>query len=362
MMGRHDNGAMSTDNNNRKTLMTVAVAMATMTMGKRDDNSDCRPCCIYDYPDTNFWKREAWSKHKKELKDLLQLGGLGHQSSPQGGMKVANMENMMMQYLEEADGTMVSGAIIANIQNQAQTIWIHLHKRDLAPATWGDVLIVVQDKYYNDIERKFKVLQYCENHWKAQAVATAISSQWHSSYQNKQSKWTIKEEPANTNKPLTNVGLFNTQNTTPFAVLGVVPEDIMAPTLNIDECDSHINGKSCDTGKPDGTSPPSPQHLTPPGPVSPPLDPNNLVTPVQPLSPTLTSATLPDELVRLPPDQAVPNNSGAQILSANLGMKKGRRSYTLSQSRDMPHKHFRIQMCDLLITASKPILLAFAGI
>ncbi|KAH9025790.1 hypothetical protein EDB85DRAFT_1893702 [Lactarius pseudohatsudake] len=52
--------------------------------------------------------------------------------------------------------------------------------------------------------------------------------------------------------------------------------------------------------------------------------------PVQPSPPTPTSATLPDEPVRPPPDQPVPNNSGAQIPSADPGTKKGRRSYARS--------------------------------
>ncbi|KAH9021390.1 hypothetical protein EDB85DRAFT_1895705 [Lactarius pseudohatsudake] len=283
-----------------------------------------------DYPDTKFWKREAWSKHEKELKDSLQLDGSGHQSSPQGDMRAANRENVMMQYLEEADGTTVSGTIAANIWNWAWSIWIYLYKRDLAPLTWGNVSKVVQDEYYNNIESKFKGLGYCKNHWKAQAVTTAIYSQWHSVYHLKQLKRTVKAEPANANEPPTkqpktetrgtsnmplgalsqmvgigqpqgdntagstvmisqsrcyslrlhniyySVGLFNTQNTMLFAVLDVVPEDITAPTLNVDECDPHINNESCKTGKPNGASPPSPQHPTPPGPVSPPLNPNDL--------------------------------------------------------------------------------------
>ncbi|KAH9025789.1 hypothetical protein EDB85DRAFT_1893701 [Lactarius pseudohatsudake] len=156
-----------------------------------------------DYPDTKFWKREAWSKHEKELKDSLQLDGLGHQSGPRGGTRAANRENVMMQYLEEADGTTVSGAVAANIRTRARSIWIHLYNRDLAPLTWGDASKAVQDEYYNNIEKKFKVLRYCKNHWKAQAVATAIYSQWHGAYHLKQSKRTIKAEPANTDEPPT---------------------------------------------------------------------------------------------------------------------------------------------------------------
>ncbi|KAH9083655.1 hypothetical protein EDB83DRAFT_2309598 [Lactarius deliciosus] len=92
-----------------------------------------------DYLDTKFWNKEAWKNHEKENKDLLKLDGSGHQSGPQGGTWSAQGKNVMMQYIEEADGTTISRTTAANIQNRAWSIWIHLYNKGIAPLTWSKV-------------------------------------------------------------------------------------------------------------------------------------------------------------------------------------------------------------------------------
>ncbi len=44
---------------------------------------------------------------------------------------------------------------------------------------WGAATQEVQDAYVRSMEEHFLVLQYCDNHWKAQAVATANYLQWY---------------------------------------------------------------------------------------------------------------------------------------------------------------------------------------
>jgi len=44
---------------------------------------------------------------------------------------------------------------------------------------WGATTQEVQDAYVHSMEERFLVLQYCDNHWKAQAIATANYLQWY---------------------------------------------------------------------------------------------------------------------------------------------------------------------------------------
>ncbi|KAH9018989.1 hypothetical protein EDB83DRAFT_2320835 [Lactarius deliciosus] len=68
------------------------------------------------------------------------------------------------------------------IQVFACLIWHGLLNWKAAPPKWGDAPMDVQEHYYYDMEVKFEILRYCEGHWKAQAVATLIYSQWHSTF------------------------------------------------------------------------------------------------------------------------------------------------------------------------------------
>ena len=49
----------------------------------------------------------------------------------------------------------------------------------MAPGTWGNVSNEIHAKYICKMEDKWPMLRYCENNWKADALATSIYSQWY---------------------------------------------------------------------------------------------------------------------------------------------------------------------------------------
>jgi hypothetical protein len=63
----------------------------------------------------------------------------------------------------------------------------------MAPEKWGDMTMSVKQDYIRDMELKWGILQYCENHWKANAIATLIYSQWYHTY-NKRMKGTKEDD------------------------------------------------------------------------------------------------------------------------------------------------------------------------
>jgi len=130
------------------------------------------------YPKVRFWTKQEWKDNENNCKDSSDLGATSS-SRAQGGTRAALGENVRVRYVEHADGKMVSGGLATEIRDHARTIWQGLWSRGIAPKTWGAATQEVQDAYVRSMEERFVVLRYCDNHWKALAIATANYSQWY---------------------------------------------------------------------------------------------------------------------------------------------------------------------------------------
>jgi hypothetical protein len=91
----------------------------------------------------------------------------------------------MMLYIEHPNGMAIDGVLAAEIREYVRSIWRGLYARGAAPSKWRDSSREVQDKYIRDMEKKWPVLCYCENHWKANTLVTSIYSQWYKRYHKK---------------------------------------------------------------------------------------------------------------------------------------------------------------------------------
>ena len=56
------------------------------------------------------------------------------------------------------------------------------------PPKWRDATLRVQDEYTAEMERRWPVLRYCENHWKVRYLATKNYPQWYGKYEEKMKK------------------------------------------------------------------------------------------------------------------------------------------------------------------------------
>ncbi|KAI9433274.1 hypothetical protein H4582DRAFT_2082423 [Lactarius indigo] len=267
---------------------------------------------------------------------------LASSSGQRGGARAVKGENIMMQYIENADGTPITGDVAAEIWDYACSLWRQLDKCKAAPEKWGNTLKDIRENYYFEMESKFYVLRLCENHWKSQAIATAIYSQWYNRFVKKRgcavkSEGDTGEEPAAKrprgakNKPPPGptsddaasihkviipidplADVFDTPNATPFAVLNRVPKELPLPTPISGVCKLPGNSDPQNTqavGR--GTTPPPP----PPDSVAPEPAPS----PGTPSTPshvieTLTAPPSGTPLPPLPP-AIEPHIPGSQISS-----------------------------------------------
>jgi len=66
------------------------------------------PLLCADYPQVKFWTKEEWDNHKSRIKDASGLNGKGLECSSKG-------LNMTALYIENEDGTPISGATVGQM-------------------------------------------------------------------------------------------------------------------------------------------------------------------------------------------------------------------------------------------------------
>jgi len=79
-------------------------------------------------------------------------------------------------------------------------VWKDLDRRGKAPKTWTDASREVHDEYLREMEERYDVLRYCDNHWKANKLATTFYSIWYS--QHKKTKARLGKDDLDEGHPL----------------------------------------------------------------------------------------------------------------------------------------------------------------
>jgi len=143
------------------------------------------------YPKVQFWTKQEWRDYETSHKDSSNLVVT---SGMQGATRAAMGEKIWVQYVEHADSKIVDGSIATEIRDQARKIWQGLWSQGLVPRMWGAATHEVKDAFICSIEERFPMLQFYDNHWKAQAITTANYSQW---YKYHKAKMEASEAEAN---------------------------------------------------------------------------------------------------------------------------------------------------------------------
>lgn len=135
-----------------------------------------------EYPHIKYWTKQQWRENENSTKDASDLLD---KEKTRGGTRSAKGENVMMLYIEHKDGTPVDGRMAAEIREHARMVWKDLYQRGKAPEKWTDAPRDVREQYFCEMEGRWEVLRYCDNHWKANKLATALYSVWYNQYHKK---------------------------------------------------------------------------------------------------------------------------------------------------------------------------------
>jgi hypothetical protein len=161
----------------------ISVMMDSSAM-QRNQISRAKPPPLlqHDYPLVKYWEKRVWKGVAGSKKDTSEVQT---KNGSRGGTRSSKGENVMMLYIEDADGLPIDGNIAGGMREFARSIWRSLYERGIAPETWGQATKEVREEYCQEMESEYPVLRLCNNHWKANALATAIYSQWRRIYDRK---------------------------------------------------------------------------------------------------------------------------------------------------------------------------------
>lgn len=173
-------------------------SQSLVTRGKTLENTKQEVYAQPDYPEVKYWTKKQWKDAENNNKDASDL--LENKDKRRGATRSAMGENVMMLYIEHANGTPIDGVLAAQIREHARMVWKDLDRRGKAPKTWTDASREVHDEYLREMEERYDVLRYCDNHWKANKLATTFYSIWYS--QHKKTKARLGKDDLDEGHPL----------------------------------------------------------------------------------------------------------------------------------------------------------------
>ena len=100
--------------------------------------------------------------------------------------------NKNAKYIKGADGKLVDGWKLRDIQAHARAIWTSFQTIGHAPLTWGRADVEVTHAFRHEMCMEIPEFAYCENDWKADQLATDHYPSW---YRNHIKGIEFKEEP-----------------------------------------------------------------------------------------------------------------------------------------------------------------------
>lgn len=130
------------------------------------------------FPHIALWDQQDYKKAKKVKKAGGDVLHVGQRKPVRGSARMNEGENVMLDFIELDDGTIVDGNTAKLIRDELRSVYNELKKKDLLPKTWGAIGITARTFVFSHIYAKFPYLLLCHNDWKIIAIAGPVLSQW----------------------------------------------------------------------------------------------------------------------------------------------------------------------------------------
>ncbi|KAJ7713251.1 hypothetical protein B0H16DRAFT_1810742 [Mycena metata] len=130
-----------------------------------------------EFPLVRWWNRADFTRSQPKKKTTT----MNSESGKRGGSRAAKDINVMHQYLENEDGTEVSGLAAKAMRGHQRTIFREIKKRapDELPATWGNASLSVVNYHRSEMYKAYPSLRLCLSHWKLDLMATTAYPSWY---------------------------------------------------------------------------------------------------------------------------------------------------------------------------------------
>jgi hypothetical protein len=147
------------------------------------------------YPNIKYWTKADYSevgKEKKHRSDILEVG----KGKPlRGNARMKDGENVMMDFVELEDGTVVDGITAAGIRSHMAAIFNEMAGSNRLPETWSKIGLLDREYVFSHLYKAFPYLQLCLDHWKAKEIGSRALSTWKNTQKKRVARNEVKLEP-----------------------------------------------------------------------------------------------------------------------------------------------------------------------
>lgn len=131
------------------------------------------------------------SKEKKGGSDILEV----KKGKPlRGNARMKDGENVMMDFVELEDGTVVDGITAGGIQSHMAAIFNEMATSQRLPETWSKIGLVDREYVFSHLYKAFPYLQLCLDHWKAKEISSHALSTWKNTQKKRAARTQVKLE------------------------------------------------------------------------------------------------------------------------------------------------------------------------
>jgi len=135
---------------------------------------DFKPLDRENYQAVNFWTRKEWETFKDQKKN----SGLHCKDGGCGKPKDASQPCHTLAYITNVEGCGVDGYQAMEICGMCCRIWLAIHGKGHAPATWSKADVAAVQFHHKNMYNKHPDLCLCEAHWKVDLLAVEGYPAW----------------------------------------------------------------------------------------------------------------------------------------------------------------------------------------
>jgi hypothetical protein len=152
-----------------------------------------------NFPNIRFWFKQDYTKFTAAKKLNDGITGLNQGMKPWGRIWLSENENVMNDFIELEDGTVVDETTAKSICARFHDVFAKQkamveHIQEAMPESWGQASVTFKKFLIKEVYKQFPYMHWCDNDWKVHFLATRVYSNWLKAQQVKDARVKVKVE------------------------------------------------------------------------------------------------------------------------------------------------------------------------
>ncbi|KAJ7436965.1 hypothetical protein B0H11DRAFT_2294578 [Mycena galericulata] len=145
------------------------MANSSPHMGPLTHTRDIRPIvnlAEVDYPKAKYWQKTLWTQQIDRDRGLTSISD-----------RPVTSKNSLL-FITTEDGRSPTPDRMSQARRCTSALYFELKKENLLPGTWTQAMHSVKNRFRAVVESEIPELRLCDNHWKADKLASITFSSW----------------------------------------------------------------------------------------------------------------------------------------------------------------------------------------